>query len=139
MTISESIIAWLKDFPGGIDADDKVSVDQLSAIDGAYGVFKAPGDVVTGFVGGARDVTAHYLFVCRHPSQTNAMRISNQAWLEELEKWIRSQNLAGQLPELECGRVCTGISISNSYTLQEQSDAGTIYQFSIAINYFEED
>ena len=138
MTISESIIAWLKGFPGGISASDRICVDQLASSPGAYGVFKAPGDTITEFIGGARNVTAYYLFVCRQPSQTNALRISNQAWMEELEKWIRRQNLAQNLPDLEENRKCLGISIANSYTMQEQDDAGTVYQFSIAIDYFEE-
>lgn len=138
MTISESIIEWLRGYSGGIEATDKITVDQLAAQDETYGVFKAPGDTVTEYIGGARDVTAYYLFVCRQPSQTNDMRISNQDWMEALEEWIRAQNIARNLPQLEGKRSCWGVSIANSYTMQEQDDDGTVYQFSIAINYSEE-
>ena len=138
MTISESIIEWLRGYSGGIEATDRITVDQLGTNDETYGVFKAPGDQVTQYIGGSRDVTAYYLFICRQPSQTNDMRISNQAWMEDLEAWIRAQNISRNLPQLEGKRSCWGISIANSYTLQDQSDSGTIYQFSIAINYTEE-
>lgn len=138
MTISESIIEWLRGYSGGIEATDKITVDQLAAQDETYGVFKAPGDIVTPYIGGAQDVTAYYLFVCRQPSQTDAMRISNQGWMEGLESWIRAQNIARNLPILEGKKHCWGISIANSYTLQEQDDDGTVYQFSVAINYTEE-
>lgn len=138
MTISESIIEWLRGYSGGIEATDRITVDQLSAQDETYGVFKAPGDVVTQYIGGAKDVTAYYLFVARQPSQTNAMRISNQGWMEGLERWIHDQNIARDLPVLEGKRHCWGISIANSYTTQEQDNDGTVYQFSVAINYSEE-
>ena len=138
MTISESIIRWLRGYSGGIEATDRISVDQLAADDETYGVFKAPGDIVTEFVGGARDVTAYYLFICRQNSQTDAMRISNQAWMENLEAWIRAKNIARDLPQLDNGRSCYAVAIANSYTLQEQDDDGTIYQFSIEIHYIEE-
>ena len=138
MTISESIIKWLRGYSGGIEATDKICVDQLAADNETYGVFKAPGDIVTEFVGGARDVTAYYLFICRQMSQTDAMRISNQAWMEELEAWIRAKNLARDLPQLDNGRSCYAVAIANSYTMQEQDDDGTIYQFSIEIHYTEE-
>ena len=138
MTISESIIRWLRGFSGGIAATDKISIDQLPADSDVYGVFKSPGDVTTNFLGGSRDVTAYYLFITRHSSQTNEMRAANQAWMESLESWIRKQNLARNLPELGDGRTCWSVSIANSYTAQEQDDDGTVYQFSIEINYHEE-
>jgi len=138
MTISESIIQWLRGYSGGIEASDRITVDQLGANSDTYGVFKAPGDVVTHYIGGDRSVTAYYLFVCRQPSQTNGMRISNQAWMEGLEAWIRAQNIARNLPVLEGKRSCYAIAIANSYTLQEQDDDGSVYQFSIEISYTEE-
>ena len=138
MTISESIIQWLRGYSGGIEATDKITTDQLSADGETYAVFKSPGDIIKNFVGGSRDVTAYYLFICRQSSQTNDMRISNQAWMEGLEHWIRAQNLKRKLPDLGQGRTCWGVSIANSYTMQEQTDSGTVYQFSIEINYHEE-
>ena len=138
MTISESIIEWLRGYSGGIEATDKITVDQLSAADETYGVFKSPGDLVTEYIGGARDITSYFLFLSRQPSQTDDMRISNQGWMEGLEKWIYSQNLRRNLPALSDGRSCWSIAVANSYTLQEQDDDGIIYQFSIEIKYTEE-
>lgn len=138
MSITESIIAWMQGYAGGVSVMDDISVDQLAAMNESMGVFKSPGDEIAEYIGGARDVTSHFLFLICQPSQTNAMRIENQQWLEAFEKWVREQNRARNLPELTGGRKCGSIRISNSFAIQQQTDSETIYQVSVTINYFEE-
>lgn len=148
MTITESITAWLKGWEGGIEVEDLISTDQLAAApDEAYGVFKAPGDTATEFVDGSRDVTAHFLFLARQPSQTDGMRVGNQAWLEDFERWVRAQNMARQLPVLDdeednsepfVSRSCYAVSIAGSFSMETQTESESVYQITLAISYFEE-
>ena len=138
MSITESIIRWMQGYSGGIDIADQIRVDQLLAMNEGLGIFKSPGDEITEYIGGARDVTANFLFLICQPSQTNAMRVENQLWLEGFEKWVRDQNRARKLPELSGGRKCIWIEISNSFAIQQQTESETVYQITITIDYFEE-
>lgn len=138
MTISESIITWMQGYSGGVTIADEISVDQLMAMGEGCGIFKSPGDQVLQFIGGSRDITANFLFLICQPSQTNRMRMDNQEWLEGFETWVRDQNRARDLPDLGAGRQCISVSVANSYAIQRQTDAETIYHITVSINYFEE-
>lgn len=165
MTITESITAWLHGYAGGIEAGDLISTDQLAAAPSegkvanplglqageagrgrsnrrfgsrAFGVFKAPGDTVREFVDGSRDVTAHFLFLARQPSQTDGMRVGNQAWLEDFERWVRAENMARNLPQLDESRSCYAVNIAGSFAMETQTESESVYQITLAISYFEE-
>ncbi len=138
MTVSESVVRWLRGYEGGFELVDEIKTDQLSEESEAYGIFKTPQDSEVVFVDGSRDVTVHYLFLARQPSQTDGMRQSNQAWLEGLESWIRRQNRLRALPEMDQGRICFGVSVTNSYAAETQGNAETVYQLGVAIQYYEE-
>ena len=139
MTITESITAWLHGYAGGIEAGDLISTDQLAAAPSeAYGVFKSPGDTVREFVDGSRDVTAHFLFLARQPSQTDGMRVGNQAWLEDFERWVRAENMARNLPQLDESRSCYAVNIAGSFAMETQTESESVYQITLAISYFEE-
>lgn len=138
MTISEAVVAWLKGYEGGFELTDAIGTDQLEAEPEAYGVFKTPGGSTEEFVDGSRDVTVNYLFLARQPSQTDGLRADAHEWLEGLEMWIRAQSMHRKLPELDQGRHCTGVSVASSYAAEEQTDAETVYQLTLAVNYFEE-
>lgn len=138
MTISGAVVAWLRGYEGGFELTDAISTDQLEADPEAYGVFRTPGGAVTEFVDGSRDVTVNYLFLARQPSQTDGLRADAHEWLEGLERWIRTQSMRRKLPVLDGGRICFGVEVTNSYAAEEQTDAETVYQLTLAINYFEE-
>lgn len=138
MSITESIIQWMQGYSGGVEIADDIRVDQLLAMGESMGIFKSPGDQVTQYIGGAREVTANFLFLICQPSQTNAMRMENQQWLEGFESYVRDQNRRRKLPKLGGGRICTWIDISNSFAIQQQTESETIYQITITIEYFEE-
>ncbi len=136
MTISESVIEWLHGYEGGFELIGEIKTDQLSEDAESFGVFNTPRDSEVVFVDGSRDVTVHYLFLARQPSQTDDMRQSNQAWLEGLERWIRQQNRLRVLPEMDQGRTCFSVSVTGSYAAEEQNSAETVYQLGVAISYF---
>ena len=138
MTISAAVAEWLKGYEGGFELTDAIGTDQMDATPEAYGVFKTPEDSIEEFVDGSRDVTVHYLFLARQPSQTDGMREDAHEWLEGLERWIRTQSMRRRLPVLDQGRHCNGVRVSNSYAAEEQTDAETVYQIGLEINYYEE-
>lgn len=138
MTISGAVVEWLRGYEGGFELTDAISTDQLKAEPEAYGVFRTPGGSTEEFVDGSRDVTVNYLFLARQPSQTDGLRADAHEWLEGLERWIRAQSMRRKLPELDQGRHCIGVSVASSYAAEEQTEAETVYQLTLAINYYEE-
>ena len=138
MTVSAAVVEWLKGYEGGFELTDAIGTDQLDAAPEAYGVFKTPEDNINEFVDGSREVTVHYLFLARQPSQTDGLRKNAHEWLEGLERWIRTQSMRRKLPALDHGRHCNGVRVSNSYAAEEQTDAETVYQIGLEINYYEE-
>lgn len=138
MTVSAAVVEWLKGYDGGFELTDTIGTDQMDATPEAYGVFKTPEDSIEEFVDGSRDVTVHYLFLARQPSQTDGLRKDAHEWLEGLERWIWTQSMRRRLPVLDQGRHCNGVRVSNSYAAEEQTDAETVYQIGLEINYYEE-
>ena len=137
MTITQSVIEWLIGFDGGIEVDEGVSTDQLAANAEAYGIFRTPGDIVTEFVHGGRDVTTYLNLIVRQPSQTESMRRSNQAWMEQLEAWVRRQSMLRSLPSMDGGRECYAVAIANSFYMQEQTETESVYQITLSVHYTE--
>lgn len=137
MTITESIIEWLRGFDGGIEVEEGVSTDQLAANAEAYGIFRTPGDIVTEFVHGGRDITTYLNLIVRQPSQTESMRRSNQAWMEQLEAWVRDQSMQRSLPQMDGGRECYAVAIANSFYMQEQTETESVYQITLSVHYTE--
>lgn len=138
MTVSTAVVEWLKGYEGGFELTDTIGTDQMDATPEAYGVFKTPEDSIEEFVDGSRDVTVHYLFLARQPSQTDGMRKDAHEWLDGLERWIWAQSMRRRLPALGGGKSCISVSVANSYTAEEQTESETIYQLTLAITYFEE-
>lgn len=137
MTVSESVVEWLRGYEGGFELTDTIGTDQLEAEPEAYGVFKTPGGTVTEFIDGSRDVSVNYLFLARQPSQTDGLRKDAHEWLEGLEGWIRAKNMRRELPALDEGRACFNVRVTNSYAAEVQTDAEITYQLGMEINYFE--
>ena len=136
MSVSEAIIQWLYTNTT-IDIDKSIDTDQLAAEAAAYGLYKTPQTVVVPYVNGDRDITAYYSFLVRQKSSQEATRKRSQAWLEDLETWVRTQNRSRVLPVLGENRECHSVGIANSYTLHDANEKDAVYHLSLAINYTE--
>lgn len=138
MTVGQSIVNWLYTFGNiEINPDVMIETDQLDSAPDSYGLYKQANKVTTPFVDGSSDNSEYYYLLVRQPSKTNAARVDNQAWMESLESWIREQNIARNLPTLEDGKQCYGISVSVSgYMMETESDTAA-YQISMKIDYTE--
>lgn len=137
MTTGESIIQWLYGF-GDIEAGERIETDQLDGEAGSYGLFRQPTKNVTTFIDGSRDVAEYYYLLARQSVKAEASRVSNQAWAESLEQWVRAQSLAGNLPKLDGGRVCYAADVTVSAYMSGAAESGTAeYQITVCINYTE--
>lgn len=138
MTVGQSLIEWLYTF-GNIEIDQTaiIETDQVDAAAGSYGLYKEPTKTITSFVDGSRDVAERYYLIVRQASKTNPDRVSNQAWMEALERWVFEQNLSQNLPVLDGKRQCYGVSIAVSAYMAETETDTAAYQVSFEINYQE--
>jgi len=136
MTVGQAIINWLYTL-GNIEVDAIIETDQLDASVGSYGIFKEPTRTVTTFVNGTQDVTERYFFMIRQSFKQDVSRISNNAWLDSLERWVRQQNLLRNLPVLDDGRNCYGVAVAVSYYMAETETDTASYQLSVEIKYTE--
>ena len=139
MTVGQSIVAWLMEYGDIETADVVIETDQLSPEPESLGLYKQANNTVTPFVDGTRDVTDYYYLLARRPVKDNHSRVDNQAWMEDLETWVRTRNRSRSLPALDSGRECYGVEISVSAYMSEEDAAGRTaeYQISIAIKYTE--
>ena len=137
MTVSQSIITWLGTNPT-VDVDTDVNTDMLAAQALAMGLYKTPQANVIPYINGTRDITGYYNFLLRQRTNQEAKRQDNQAWLEALEKWVRSQNIARALPAMADGQDCQRVFIANSFYMVSNETNEGVYQLTIGINYIEQ-
>lgn len=139
MTISQSIIAWLKRFEAeGLDRIKSVDTDALKAVSASYGLMKAPEENIKKYLSGKEVHTEYYQFAARLDAQENNDRIDNQAWFEGLTDWVRDRDKNKDFPALEAGLSCQGISIKSPFYMGKSDNHTAIYQMAIAIKYEKE-
>lgn len=139
MTVSESVIQWLKRF--GIEGLEKIKdidTDALKATVASYGLMKAPQENVKCYMSGKKIHTDYYQFSARLDSGTDTDRTDNQAWLDALAEWIAERNREKDFPVLREGLTCTGISVTSPFYMGKSDSMSAIYQLTIAIRYEKE-
>lgn len=138
MTVSESIINWLKTFkPEEYQNMKSIQTDMHPATEYSYSLAKEPTQNVKSFISGKKIITGYYTIHARLPSQDNASRKENVAWGEALEKWIVEQNEKKQFPEIDGVKV-NKISITTPFYMGTSATNDSLYQLTVSINYVEE-
>lgn len=132
MTVSESIINWLKGY-----VENRVDTDIQSDSVMTFALSKAPTVNVKNYVSGREEHTEYYQFTARLDSQTNLDRIDNQSFFEGFEEWVRLQNREENFPAIE-NAVVSKISVSNSFYLGSTAENNSLYQLTIAIQFMKE-
>lgn len=131
MTIVEGLIKWLQDYQSEyLD----IQVDQLDAIEEAYGAFKLPESNITKYIDGSEDVQEYYIFAIRKPTAQDFQRISNNDWLEKLDEWIKTKTDNKEFPIVD-GVVFYDVEITSSFYLSETSEEDGVYQLTLMVNY----
>lgn len=132
MTISESIIKWLKSFE-----PKKIDTDSLKSTSASYGLFKLPQVNIKKDILGNERRTEHYTFRVRLDSKLDPDRINNQKYMELLTEWISEQNSEGNYPILDAG-TCKEISVTTAFFVEKTENDTSIYQMTIGIVYIKE-
>lgn len=135
MTVSESIIKWLKTFdPEEYQKMKHIDTDIMHG-NVNYSLVKAPTESVKHFLSGASVHKEYYQFQARLSTLTNAECIDNGAWLEALTKWIGEKVSAGDLPVIE-GATVRQMGIPTSFHVSSNGQGESVYQMTIFIEYY---
>lgn len=135
MTVSESVIRWLKDFD--VSRIKNINTDMLTADVKSYALIKEPVQNVQSFLSGRKIITDHFTLMARLSSKTNSTRIDNSGFGEALADWIDTQNTAGNYPAVENARV-QEISVTTPFYLGQSEENDSLYQMTVAIKYMKE-
>lgn len=138
MTVSESIIKWLK----GFDADEcrrikSIDTDIQSAKVDTYSLVKEPVQNVKSYMSGKKVYTDHYIIQARLSSQTNSDRIDNTGFGEALSEWVLEKNRSKDFPVIENAKV-QEITVTTPFYIGKTETNNSLYQMTIAIKYGKE-
>lgn len=132
MTVSESIIKWLQDFNM-----ERIDTDIQKADKGGYSLAKEPVQNVKSYLSGRKEYTDHYTIRARLPSQTDADRIANNKFGENLSAWVDEKNSKEEFPLIE-DAVVSEIRITTPFYMGATATNDSIYEMTIAIKYVKE-
>lgn len=138
MTVSESIIKWLKTFdPEEYWKMKQIDMEIQSAKVDSYSLIKEPVRNEKKYITGKSVITDHYMLQARLSSQTNTDRIDNNGFGEALEDWVSEQNKAKNFPDIPEAMV-QYISVTTPFYLGRIDTNNSIYQLTVAIKYEKE-
>ena len=133
MTVSQSVIEWLKRF----DAEKikTINTDIRPAKVNSYALVKEPIVNVRKFISGTQEITEHYVLMALLDSQDNADRRENTAWGEQLEQWIADKCKVKEFPSI-AGASVESVDVTTPFYLgSKESTNESMYQLSISIKY----
>lgn len=132
MTVSESIIIWLKEFQ-----PKKIDTDIQRAGTGKYSLSKEPVQNVKSYLSGRKEYTDHYTFRACMPNMENQECIDNNAYGEELTEWVEEQNKMEHFPLIDGAKV-KEVKITTPFIMGYTRENESVYQMTIAIKYVKE-
>ena len=133
MTVSQSVIEWLKQF----DAEKikAINTDIRPAKVNSYALIKEPIVNVRTFISGTKVITEHYVLMALLDSQDNTDRKENTAWGEQLEQWIADKCKTKEFPKI-ADAVVESVDVTTPFYLgSKESTNESMYQLSISIKY----
>ena len=133
MTVSQSVIEWLKQF----DAEKikAINTDIRPAKVNSYALIKEPIVNVRTFISGTKVITEHYVLMALLDSQDNTDRKENTAWGEQLEQWIADKNKEKEFPNIADAAV-ESVDVTTPFYLGSNENTNeSMYQLSISIKY----
>lgn len=134
MTITESIINWLREFNEEGKRMEMIDVDRQSAEVESYSLIKEPVVNITTNVLGEETVTAHYTLMARLADNTNTDRIENNAFGEAMEAWIEEKNDRMEYPAITKGEV-QEVKVTTPFFVGRTETNNSVYQMTVAIRY----
>lgn len=129
ITVSQSVIKWLKEFE-----KSSINTDIQPAKVNSYSLVKEPIINKKTFISGRVRATEHYTLMARLESQIDVSRVENNAWGESLEQWVYEKNRKKELPELEGANV-QSVAVTTPFYLGKSEANESVYQLTISITY----
>ena len=133
MTISESLIQWLKQFNTDVTINN-IDIDRLQASGGSYGLYKMPSRNTVDFINGNQERTDFFQFQAKISNITDNNRKNAQKFFSDLEEWIYQKNLSEDLPQLT-NYTCIEVTLSDTFYMSEALQKESKYIFGISIRY----
>lgn len=138
MTVSESIIKWLKEFhPAEYQRMKRIDTDIQSAEVDSFSLVKEPVQNIKTYMSGKKVYTDHYTIHARLFSRNNTDRIENAGFGEALDAWVKERNKKKDFPMLEDAAV-QSIDITTPFYIGQTAEKDSVYQMTIAIKYEKE-
>lgn len=120
-----------------LEKDSPLGIDNLSETV-SYSVYQLPSDgegVIRSYIDGSRLVGFNFVFASRFPfSETTAIMIENSGFYERLMSWIKTQNINGNLPEVEGAIEIKGLQTSYLFMVDPDNRNGE-YQIQLQLVY----
>lgn len=136
MTVTESIIQWLKGFQTEQKLN-RIDIDILRAGSIRYALVKEPIQNVKSYLSGKKEYTNHYTFMARLQSVNSEECMENTGFGEALEEWVKEKNKKEEYPDIE-DAVVNSINITTPFCLGVTGEQDSVYQMTIAIKYVKE-
>lgn len=131
MTVSQSIIKWLKEF----SPDDMKHIDTDRMHGNVnYMLVKEPITNVKKYISGAEIHKDFYQIVARRDIQTNSNCVENGSWMEQLTDWIEERNRKKEFPRVD-GADVKKIGVSSPFYMGDNVQNEALYQMTIFIEY----
>ncbi len=138
MTVSESIIEWLKTFePEEYNGMKHIDTEKQSAKVDSFSLVREPVQNVKAYLSGRKEYTDHYTIQARLSNQSNEDLIDNNGFGEALEKWVWEKDGKKQYPALTDATV-QNISVTTPFYVGKAENNNYVYQMTIAIKYEKE-
>ncbi len=134
MTVSQSLISWLRGFNTDIRRINKINTGIQPAAVEDFAVVKEPTVNVKKDVFGDEEVTAHYTIMARLPSNSDPDRVDNEAFGEAMETWILNKNHLKEYPDID-GYKVTNISVTTPFYAGKTETNNSVYQMTVALKY----
>ncbi len=135
ITVSESIIKWLKTFdPEEYWKMKQIDTDIQSAKVDSYSLAREPVRNEKTYLTGNKVITDHYMLRARLSSLENMDCIENNGFGEALEDWVSEQNRNKNFPRIP-DAVVQHISVTTPFYLGKTATDNSIYQLTVAIKY----
>lgn len=139
MTLTSAIHTWLSAFPGL--SGGVIHLDFLPAEARSYSVCSVPTEpVLQQYVDGSSRRQLLFTVASREFFGSDILRQEESlCFFEELERWVRTQNLSRALPGLGDGKRCLSVELlSTAYPLTVSPDGMAQYQVQMKLTYLQE-
>ena len=135
--IIDTLRSYIRTCP--LVSDGKINVDYLGAKAGEYTIDVSPETpIVKRYIDGGSLRKVNFVFGSREYYGADVLtNLENSGFYEEFSRWVEAQNVKGNLPSLDGGKIAQSIeTLSPGYLLDSASDTAQ-YQIQCRLTYYQ--